>query len=103
MEATQTQAPPRYDLWSPAFRNDPYPLFRQMREEAPVHWDGYSWFLTRHADVLFAFTDPRFSAERLNPTGWLDPEELAEVKLVYEVSQAMMLFRDPPAHTRLRG
>jgi cytochrome P450 len=92
-----------YDLWSPAFRNDPYPLFRQMRAENPVHWDGYSWFLTRHADVLFAFTDPRFSAERLNPTGWLDPEELEQVKLVYEISQAMMLFRDPPAHTRLRG
>jgi cytochrome P450 len=92
-----------YDLWDPEVRNDPYPLFRKMREENPIHWDGYSWFLTRHADVLFAFTDARFSAERLNPTGWLAPEELADLKVLYDVSQAMMLFRDPPAHSRLRG
>src|SRR5438874_12374733 len=100
METTTTRT---YDIWATETRDDPYPLYRRMREEDPVHWDGYSWYLTRHADVLFAFTDPRFSAERLDPTNWLPPEELAQVQEVYAVSQAMMLFRDPPAHTRLRG
>jgi len=102
----ETQERPEYDVWSAEARIDPYPLFRRMREEDPVHWDGYSWQLTRHADVLFAFTDPRFSSERIGLPSEIEGvagDELMAAVPLYDLSQAMMLFRDPPAHTRLRG
>ncbi|RIK46105.1 MAG: cytochrome P450, partial [Chloroflexi bacterium] len=95
-----------YDVWSAEARVDPYPTFHRMRAEDPVHWDGYSWQLTRHADVLFAFSDPRFSSERIgipSEIAGVAAEELSAAVPLYDISQAMMLFRDPPAHTRLRG
>lgn len=95
-----------YDVWSAEARRDPYPLFKRMRTEDPVHWDGYSWQLTRHADVLFAFSDARFSSERVGmpaEIAGMAADELMEAVPLYDISQAMMLFRDPPAHTRLRG
>ncbi len=47
-----------------AFHEDPYPLDRRLREEAPLYHnaEGEFWALSRHADVLAAFTDvSRFS------------------------------------------
>ena len=45
-------APPLHD---PAFHaGDPFPVFRRLRVESPVHWHdtpGF-WALTRHDDVL---------------------------------------------------
>lgn len=29
-----------YDPSDPATRRDPFPLFRALREEDPVHWSG---------------------------------------------------------------
>ena len=33
---------------------NPYPLYRRLREEDPVHWDPYlhAWVVTRYADVV---------------------------------------------------
>ena len=43
---------------------DPYPLYRRLREEAPVHWDPYlhAWVVTRYEDVVTVLT--RYSADR---------------------------------------
>src|SRR5687767_3499556 len=92
-----------YDIFSDAVRADPYPLYRQMREEAPVHFDGWAWNLTRHADVMLAFSDPRFSSERFGMPDWLEPEVREAVRPLYDVGQLFILFMDPPDHTRLRG
>jgi cytochrome P450 len=92
-----------YDIFSDATRADPYPLYRRMREEDPIHWDGWTWNLTRHADVLLAFSDPRFSSERFGPPDFLVDDELRQVAPLYQVSDLFMLFQDPPDHTRLRG
>jgi len=92
-----------YDIFSDLTRADPYPLYRQMREEDPVHFDGWVWNLTRHADVMLAFTDPRFSSDRFGPPDWLEPDYAREVAPLYDVSNLMILFMDPPDHTRLRS
>jgi cytochrome P450 len=92
-----------YDIFGDLTRDDPYPLYRQMREEAPVHFDGFAWSLTRHADVLLAFTDPRFSSDRFGDPYWLEPEEALRVKPLYDITNLFLLFMDPPDHTRLRG
>src|SRR5712672_1821174 len=53
-----------YQLLRPEVLADPYPLYRRLRTEAPVHWDPYlhSWVVTRHADVVHVLQ--HFSADR---------------------------------------
>ena len=91
-----------YHLLDPEVLANPYPLFRRLREEDPVHWDPYlhAWVVTRYADVIKVLLD--FSAER-TPT----PERLAEMGLqelspIASVMVKQMLFLDPPTHTRIR-
>ena len=49
-----------YDPFSPEFQADPYPVYRWMREEAPVfHSEKWNWWaLSRFEDVRAAATDP---------------------------------------------
>ncbi|MCX4246985.1 cytochrome P450 [Paraliomyxa miuraensis] len=53
------------DTSDPAFLANPYPLFRRLRNEAPVHWwdRGHMWMLSRHADVEATLKDPRFTVD----------------------------------------
>ena len=92
-----------YDIFSDLTRDDPYPLYRQMREEAPVHYDGWAFNLTRHADVLLAFSDARFSSDRFGTPDWLEPDDAQRLKPLYDVTNLFILFMDPPDHTRLRS
>ena len=95
-------APSLIRLLDPQVLADPYPLHRQLREHAPVHWDGYlhSWVVTRYAEVAEVLS--RFRAAR-TPT----PERLAELGMgelapIASVMVRQMLFLDPPEHGRVR-
>jgi len=57
---TSTRAAMEYDPFSPAFQADPYPVYRWMRDEAPVfHSEKWGWWaLSRFDDVRAAATDP---------------------------------------------
>src|SRR5580704_16299274 len=92
-----------YQLLDPEVLADPYPLYRRLRTEDPVHWDSFlhAWVVTRYPDVVRVLLD--FSARR-TPT----PEQLAEMGLadlspIAQVMVKQMLFMDPPAHTRMRS
>jgi hypothetical protein len=92
-----------YHLLDPEVLADPYPVYRRLRTEDPVHWDPYlhAWVVTRYADVVRVFQ--HFSADR-TPS----PERLAELGLeqlgpIARVMVHQMLFMDPPEHTRVRG
>ncbi len=92
-----------YQLLDPAVLADPYPLFRRLRSEDPVHWDPFLrvWVVTRYADVVTVLR--QFSAARAP-----NPEQLAAMRLpdlapIAQVMARQMLFLDPPAHTRLRA
>ena len=43
-----------YHLLDPEVLADPYPLYRRLREEDPVHWDPFlhAWVVTRYEDVV---------------------------------------------------
>ena len=43
-----------YHLLDPEVLADPYPLYRRLRDEDPVHWDPYlhAWVVTRYEDVV---------------------------------------------------
>jgi cytochrome P450 len=91
-----------YHLLDPEVLADPYPLYRRLREEAPVHWDPYlhAWVVTRYEDVSTVLH--RFRAARTP-----DPEKLAalgmeELAPIAAVMVRQMLFLDPPEHRRVR-
>ena len=88
-------------LFHPEAIVDPYPAYRRLQAEAPVHRDGGSWLVTRYADVRAALHDPRLRAGRIHP----DEAWLAETGLgpLFRAHARMMLFSDPPDHTRLRS
>ncbi len=92
-----------YRLLEPEILANPYPLYRRLREEDPVHWDQYlhAWVVTRYEDVQTVLT--KFSAAR-TPT----PEQLTEMGLpelcpISKVMVKQMLFLDQPAHSRVRA
>jgi pimeloyl-[acyl-carrier protein] synthase len=90
----------------PAIRADPYPLYNQLREQGPIlstEWDVH--FLTRHADCFNVLRDARFSSSSSHRDGFENITELVK-QLGYEdllsLMTRLMLFADPPDHTRLR-
>src|SRR5215472_7314287 len=82
---------------------NPYPLYLRLRTEDPVHWDSYlhSWVVTRYADVVTVLQN--FSAARTPTPEQLRRLGLSELESIARVMIRQMLFRDAPAHTRLRS
>lgn len=91
-----------YHLLDPDVLADPYPLYRRLRSEAPVHWDPYlhAWVVTRYADVITVLSS--FSADRAPSPEFFDALGAHELSPIAKVMVRQMLFMDPPAHTRLR-
>ena len=96
----------QYNPLTPEVRANPYPLYRQLREQDPVHWSELmaSWVLTRYDDVEAVLRDPRFSTARRR-TGNRFTEQLMEMQeQMGPIGQATTMLRaDPPEHTRLRN
>ena len=92
-------------LHTPDFFVDPYPVYRQLREQDPVHWsDAWNcWVLTRYRDVVATMHDRRLSNRRIpSYLEELPGKVRREVRpLVYHIS-SWLGFCDPPQHTRLR-
>jgi cytochrome P450 len=100
------KAPASFDLKADANVQDPFPLYRWLRDHEPVHHSESlgGWVVTRHADVLEILNRPsRFSSDRFRR---LDPRYASErpaVQAVAAVLRHWLVFRDPPDHTRLRA
>ena len=97
----------RYELLDPVVLQDPYPLYRRMRDEAPVHRDRrfMGWILTSYDDVLAVLRDPRVSSQRplaSEPVGRSLANIATEVREIREFQARWMMHLDPPEHTRLR-
>jgi cytochrome P450 len=90
-------------MLDPEVLGNPYPLYRRLRSESPVHWDPLLrvWVVTRYDDVVHVLRD--FSAERTPPPAQLTAMGLSALNPVAQVMVKQMLFLDPPAHTRIRG
>jgi hypothetical protein len=100
--ATGEPALSLYHLLDPEVLADPYPLYRRLREEAPVHWDPYlhAWVVTRYEDVITVLHRYRAgrtpSPERLRELG------MGELTPVAQLMVRQMLFLDNPEHGRVR-
>ncbi|MDK9499475.1 cytochrome P450 [Streptomyces katrae] len=89
----------------PAFVADPFPLYRHLREEAPVHRAVIAggldaWLVTRHEDALEALSDPRLGSDVRDATDTRLLRQLPDTER--EAMLGNMLRSDPPDHTRLR-
>ena len=89
-----------YNPFDPSFIENPYPTLKALREEAPVYQimaaDGV-WLLTRYHDISEILHDrERFSVEHRNLKRGPELEGVAYQRL------PVILFRDPPDHTRWR-
>jgi cytochrome P450 len=81
------------------FLDDPFPVYRALREQDPVHRmpDG-SYFLSRYDDCAAVYRDPEtWSSDKkidFRPS-------LGETSL-YEHHTTSLVFNDPPYHSRVR-
>ena len=90
---------------APGFIADPFPVFRRLREEDPVHWSPRlkAWVLTRYDDVKAVCLDKEISSDRLRPFfATLPGPEAERISQIIRYLTHWMVFRDPPEHTRLR-
>jgi cytochrome P450 len=90
-------------LLDPEVLANPYPLYRELREADPVHWDPFlhAWVVTRYEDVLTVLL--KFSADRTPTPAQLDAMGIGELRPIAQVMVKQMLFMDAPDHTRLRS
>ncbi len=96
------------DPCDPAFYNDPYPFYADIRSSTPVFkWEEYGyWCFSRHDDVNALLRDRRFGRQILHVAS---REELGlaetpeHLNPFYAFEQHSLLELEPPVHTRLRG
>jgi cytochrome P450 len=88
-----------FDPYAYETHEDPYPIYADLRAHAPVYRNERLGFtaLSRHADVLAAFSDVARFSNALGVS--LDPAA------THPAARATMSFlaMDPPRHTRMRG
>jgi cytochrome P450 len=91
---------------APRVRANPYPIYHALRERDPIHFSPFgTCLMTRYDDALAILRDRRFSVEHRNyiedrPEEWLRVSE-GPSPAERDLSN-VMLFIDPPRHTRLR-
>lgn len=90
-----------FNPYDHAMRADPWPLCHQLREEAPAYETATGvLLLTRYSDCYSVLRDPRFGVDPKNT-------RVTDIDGALPFSQRgldnVMLFEDPPDHTRLRA
>lgn len=92
-------APLDFDPYAYEVHEDPYPIYRRLRDEAPAYRNerlGF-WALSRHADVLAGFKEWQRLSNRNGVS--LDRDAF------HQNAETTMSFlaMDPPRHDRLRA
>ncbi|NOK59023.1 MAG: cytochrome P450 [Chloroflexi bacterium AL-W] len=99
---------PNFELFSPHFNANPYPIYAQLREHAPVYpvtsFGGErAWLITRYEDAAYILKDYTFSIDR---SLFMSSEQINQITENIDqqlLSDHSMVGCDPPEHTRLRN
>lgn len=95
-------------------RANPYPAYRRLRRVDRVHHSPIgAWLISGHEEAHQLLRDPRLSSNENNvdlETLHLGPlrrvlgrSDATETGPFFDRAQELLLFLDPPDHTRLRG
>lgn len=95
---TTTDSELSYDPYDVEIDADPYPVFRRLREEAPLYRnDTHDFYaLSRFADVEAGLVDRE---TYISGRGAI----LELIKANIEMPSGVVIFEDPPIHTAHRG
>jgi cytochrome P450 len=86
-----------WDPFSPELRDDPYPLWKRLRDEAPLYYNDRHdfWVLSRFHDIEQAHKDVEtFSSSHGTTLESMSREPMTDTGLIIAL--------DPPRHTMLR-
>ena len=96
------------DLFEPVMFTDPFPIYAQLRRDAPVARvkarqlvRGTGYMLTRYEDVMLVHTDKRFSSDPFKQGG--SAKLMRFLPRTFRLLTDSMVFKDDPDHKRLRG
>jgi cytochrome P450 len=103
----QTGCPIHFDPLEPEQRRDPYPVYAEARERAPVFYaEKYGfWVVTRYEDVLEVLKDDETfsSVDALRSSTVELPPQVQAVLAEGWPDMPVIIDTDPPLHTRIRG
>ena len=91
--------------WDPsdlAFRHNPIPWYRALREQSPVYGHpDLGIVLSRYEDIDRVLRDTRFGLA--TPSPWREMFAAGAPASMLLLGENSLLFIDPPQHTRVRG
>jgi cytochrome P450 len=114
----------RYEPFSPEWRADPYPVYRELRDREPVHFAPESgcWCVSRYDDVLFALKNPELFSSSAMFTVLLNGGQTGNPPLNWDLVRFIVRYAlrvrlnpfafpnirnliaaDPPAHGPMRN
>ena len=87
-----------YDPYDVGINADPYPVFRRLREEAPLYYnEPYDFYaVSRFADVQAGLSDHE---TYISGRGVI----IEMIKAKFQPPPGVFIFEDPPVHTVHRG
>jgi cytochrome P450 len=90
-----------FDPFDPELHQDPYPVYRRLRDEFPVHYNAQRRFFTlsRHADVMAALQAPDLYISGKGV--YVGMPEYDDGKITAQVP--LLITTDRPRHTQLRA
>jgi cytochrome P450 len=93
--------------WDLTFIADPYPVYAELRELAPIAYDDATdhWLVSRYADVNALLRDRRFGRTYHHIATHAEmgrPEEPEMLAPFWHLIRSGILDMEPPDHTRVR-
>ena len=88
-------------------RLEHHEMFKRLRNEAPVYWTDHPagqgfWSVSRHKDLIAVNRDTATYSSEVGGISILTPDEMAGGAGGTDPRGLMMLYMDPPKHTRYR-
>lgn len=100
-------SPVVFDPFAPGFHDDPFSLYRRLREEDPVHWSPLNvWILSRHADISTVLRDTARFGNADPYFGEVPGQDPAVKEMSASLNQmlgVLLPFMDAPGHSRIRS
>ena len=85
--------------------HDPHGVLARLREHSALYWSPSwnAWFVTGYAEVAAALKEPTYLVSNVSHFGERLRGSEPALKRVEETLARLLLFLDPPEHTRVRS